>query len=58
MGCPGRRCPWSRMGLLPGRRGYMGEISAVLCSLCQHHKAGTCHHVSLECPFILPSETS
>lgn len=31
----------------------MGEISAGLCSLCQHCKAGACHPESLKCPAIL-----
>lgn len=46
------------MGLLPGRSRYVGEISAGLCSLCQHRKAGACHCVSLECPFILPARSA
>lgn len=33
----------------------MGAISAGLCSLCQHCKAGARHCESLKCTFILPA---
>lgn len=52
--CLGRRCPRSCLGSLPGRKGYMGAISAWPYS--QHHKAGACHCVPLECPIILPRD--
>lgn len=52
--CLGRRCPRSCSGSLPGRKGYVCAVSAWPYS--QHHKARACHHVSLECPIILPRD--
>lgn len=54
MECLGRRCPRSWLGSLPGRKRYVGAISAWPYS--QHHKARACHHVPLECPIILPRD--